>query len=72
MPDISSPWRIMEIREEIEEAIKEIHSDTNLETGLYVDPKYREKIETRFHYDYVYSIQKITGTNLFLKRLKKI
>ena len=84
MPDISSPWIIMEIREDIEEAIKEIHSDPDREDGLYIDPKFRESVELRFKeaflfldisYDYAYNIQKLiggdNGDESFLKALAK-
>ena len=84
MPDISSPWRIMEIREDIEEAIKEIHSDYTRENGLYVDPKFRARVEQRFKeaveilgkaYCYAENIQKLiegdNGDESFLEALEK-
>jgi hypothetical protein len=82
MTDISSPWRIKEIQEEIEEALKEIHSEPNREYGLYVAPKFRRLIKQRFieaveilemAYRYAHNIQKLVegdnGDESFLKAL---
>ena len=82
MPDISSPWRIKEIQEEIEEALKEIHSEHNREDGLYVAPKFRRIIKQRLieaveilemAYIYANNIQKLVdgdnGDDSFLKTL---
>jgi hypothetical protein len=80
--DISSPWRIKEIEEEIEDAINKIHAFPNRENGLYIDPKFRDRVERRFKeaveilgkaYIYAYNIQKLVegdnGDASFLKAL---
>jgi len=84
MPDISSPWRIKEIEEEIRETLKDIHSDHIREDGLFIDAKYRARVEQRFQeaieildkaYDYAYNIQKLVegdnGDESFLEALGK-
>ena len=84
MPDISSPWRIKEIEEDIEYALKEIHSDISREDGLYVAPKLRRLVKLRFieateilemAYRYAENIQKLVegdnGDESFLEALEK-
>ena len=82
--DISSPWRIKEVQEEVSECLKEIHSDSTRENGLFIDPKFRARVEQRFKealvilemaYCYAENIQKLVegdnGDESFLKALEE-